>query len=261
VDIEARHGHKSRNRTFDGYKAHLAADPDDELITEVAVTAANVHDRSAIDDLLGPDASAEQDQSEAGAGEGGSDGLEVYGDSAYADADTLDRLGEAGHDVRAKVPPVRGQGGRFSKDAFTINLPDAQVTCPAGHTAPIVAGRTGARAASFAKFCASCPLRPRCTTAKAGRRITIHRKEATLQSARARQRSSAWIEAYRATRPIVERKIAHFVRRAWGGRQARCRGKARILTDALTRAAVLNLARLAALGLHHAPAGWAVAAR
>jgi hypothetical protein len=261
VDAEARHGHKSRNRTFDGYKAHLAADPDDELITEVAVTAANVHDRDAIDDLLAADSPREPDPAEDGDDEGGQHGLEIYGDSAYADAETLERLGEAGHDVRAKVPPVRGQGGRFSKDQFTINLPDGQVTCPAGHTAPIVAGRTGARAASFAKFCTSCPLRTQCTTAKAGRRITIHHKEATLQKARKRQKDSAWIQAYRATRPIVERKIAHFARRAWGGRNGRCRGKARILTDALARAAVLNLARLATLSLHHTPTGWAVATR
>ena len=41
VDVEARHGHKSRARTFDGYKTHLNVDPDDELITNVAVTAAN----------------------------------------------------------------------------------------------------------------------------------------------------------------------------------------------------------------------------
>jgi hypothetical protein len=52
VDTQARHGHKSRNRTFDGYKAHLAVDPDDELIDEVAVTSANTPDRDAVDDLL-----------------------------------------------------------------------------------------------------------------------------------------------------------------------------------------------------------------
>ena len=40
VDPEARHGHKSRARTFDGCKAHLAIDPDDELITNVTVTPA-----------------------------------------------------------------------------------------------------------------------------------------------------------------------------------------------------------------------------
>ncbi len=49
---QARHGHKSRARTFDGYKTHLNVDPDDELITNVAVTAANTPDRDVIDELL-----------------------------------------------------------------------------------------------------------------------------------------------------------------------------------------------------------------
>ena len=52
VDPQARHGHKSRARTFDGYKAHLGVDPDDELITNVAVTSANTPDRDVVDDLL-----------------------------------------------------------------------------------------------------------------------------------------------------------------------------------------------------------------
>ena len=52
VDPEARHGHKSRNRRFDGYKAHLSIDPDSELIDEVAVTPANTPDRDAVDELV-----------------------------------------------------------------------------------------------------------------------------------------------------------------------------------------------------------------
>ncbi|MGO8770959.1 hypothetical protein [Mycobacterium sp.] len=44
-----------------------------------------------------------------------------------------------------------------------------------------------------------------------------------------------------------------------GGRKARCRGQKRILTDILTRAGAINLARLATLGLHHGPTGWAIA--
>jgi hypothetical protein len=272
VDPEARHGHKSRNRTFDGYKTHLAADPDDELITEVAVTAANVPDRDAVDDLIGahtddgdqPDHDhTETERAEAGRAErdGGEvdpdDGLEIFGDSAYADADTLQRLGQAGHTLRAKVPPARNRGGRFSKDDFDIDLNRGQVTCPAGNTAPISPADRGGKA-SFRRFCRTCPLRAQCTTAKTGRSIAIHRREATLQAARAAQANPAWREAYRANRPTAERKIAHYARRLWGGRKARCRGTARILTDVLTRAAVANLARLAVLGLRHAPTGWAV---
>src|SRR5258705_1753950 len=33
VDPQARHGHKTSARGFDGYKGHLAADPDSEIIT------------------------------------------------------------------------------------------------------------------------------------------------------------------------------------------------------------------------------------
>ena len=39
VDVEARHGHKSRARTFDGYKSHFSVDPDEELITNVMPTS------------------------------------------------------------------------------------------------------------------------------------------------------------------------------------------------------------------------------
>ena len=52
VDTASRHGHKSRNRRFDGYKAHLSVDPDSELIDEVAATAANAPDRAAAGELL-----------------------------------------------------------------------------------------------------------------------------------------------------------------------------------------------------------------
>jgi hypothetical protein len=81
-----------------------------------------------------------------------------------------------------------------------------------------------------------------------------------LQRARATQRDPAWQDRYRTGRPVVERKISHFTRRAWGGRKARTRGLARITTDLNTRAAALNWARLAVLGLDHDPAGWALRA-
>lgn len=88
----------------------------------------------------------------------------------------------------------------------------------------------------------------------------MHPHEALLQRARAEQTEPEWIERYRADRPIVGRKIAHLVRRAWGGRKARTRGKARIATDVDTRAGAVNLARLAVLGLRFTNGGWSVTA-
>jgi hypothetical protein len=65
VDPQARHGHKCRARTFDGYKAHLGIDPDDELITNVTVTPANTADRDVVDDLLDEPGAAEAKPAQA----------------------------------------------------------------------------------------------------------------------------------------------------------------------------------------------------
>ena len=257
VDVEARHGHKSRARTFDGYKTHLGVDPDDELITNVAVTPANTPDREVIDDLLDESDSSDTDAGEPDSGSAETGGFEVYADSAYADGQTLHEQAARGNDLHAKVPAVRNSHG-YSKDQFMIDPEAGTVTCPARHTVPIRPQRRGGQA-RFGDLCRSCPLHTACTKARAGRVISIHPHEATLQQAKARQRDPAWQQAYRTHRPTVERKISHYVRRPWGGRKARCRGQARILTDILARASAVNLARLAALGLHHRPTGWAIA--
>ena len=44
VDPDARHGHKTAARSFDGYKGHIAEDPDSEIITATIVTPGNVGD-------------------------------------------------------------------------------------------------------------------------------------------------------------------------------------------------------------------------
>jgi len=146
----------------------------------------------------------------------------VVGDSAYADGETRERLGNAGYNVRAKVPSARNREGRFTKDRFHINLDDNTVTCPADHTVAITWSRRGGGKASFKPHCRTCcPQSDRCTAARRGRSISIHRHEAVLQHARSEQHTTDWIQRYRADRPIVERKLAHFTRRLWGGRHAR----------------------------------------
>ena len=52
VDPEARHGHKTSARGFDGYKGHIAVDPDSEIITATAATAGNSGDAEAAERLL-----------------------------------------------------------------------------------------------------------------------------------------------------------------------------------------------------------------
>ncbi len=52
VDPDARHGHKSTARRFDGYKGHAAVDPDSELVTDTAVTPADTADAQPAPQLI-----------------------------------------------------------------------------------------------------------------------------------------------------------------------------------------------------------------
>jgi hypothetical protein len=81
----------------------------------------------------------------------------------------------------------------------------------------------------------------------------VHPKYETLLRARHRQADPTWKQRYRATRPKVERKIAHLMRRRHGGRRARVRGRLRVGHDFALLAASVNLVRLAALGVGSAP--------
>ena len=150
-------------------------------------------------------------------------------------------------EVNCKVQPPVSPGGRFSKDAFTIDLNGGTVSCPAGNTTALRPFGTG-RIAKFAAACAGCPLADRCTSAKEGRTIYVGPYEEQLARARQRQSGPAWKADYKATRPKVERKISHLMRRRHGGRRARVRGKPKVAADFALLAAAVNLARLAVLG-------------
>ena len=130
------------------------------------------------------------------------------------------------------------------------------MTCPARVTVAITPARGGGGRARFGVACSVCPLRQACTSSVAGRVVAVHPHEATLAAARARQRDPAWLADYRATRPKVERKLAHLLRRRHGGRRARVRGLVRVAQDFKLLAAAVNLARFATLGLRSISTGW-----
>jgi Transposase DDE domain len=302
VDPDARHGHKTAARGFDGYKGHVAIDPDSELIVATAVTAGNAADASAVDELLADDlppasqpqaqqpqaqqpeaeqadagqdhaeqpeaeqADAGQDHAEqpeagqdhagqpeaeqdhAGQAAGASGPLSVYGDSAYGTGEVLDTLEPASAEIYTKTQPPTAPDGRFAKDKFKIDLDAATVTCPAAHTVALT-GTGRRRVAKFAHRCAGCPLANQCTDSTRGRTIHVGAHEQQLTRARERQQDPDWTADYNATRPTVERKIAHLTRRKHGGRRARVRGKPKVSADFQLLAAAVNLARLAVLGL------------
>ena len=258
VDPDARHGHKTSSRGFDGYKGHAATDPDSEIITATTVTPGNVGDAAAAEDLIAdlfPDAPEPGEQPEQEMAP------VVYGDAAYGTGELHELLSEAGIESRCKTQAPTAAGGLFSKDRFDIDLEAGAATCPAGVTTPFRFARSGdgSGIAYFGPGCAGCLLRAQCTTAKQGRSISIGPHEQALTDARARQADPAWVADYRATRPKIERKLGHLMRRKHGGRRARVRGAQRVDADFRFLAGAVNLARMAVLGMHSTVHGWAVA--
>ena len=248
VDPDARHGHKTQSRGFDGYKGHVAVDPDSEIITDTVVTPGNAGDASVaedlIEDLLGDD-------------ERGDDAT-VYGDSAYGTGKFQQRLADQDIASGCRTQPPPAPAGKFTKDRFRVDLDADTVTCPNNITVSIRRGANGDGMAHFAEHCTSCPRRAECTDAAGGRTIRVGVFEAALAHARQRQTDPHWQSDYRANRPKVERKLAHLMRRRHGGRRARVRGRPKIDADFNLLAAATNLARLAALGLRSNANGWAV---
>jgi Transposase DDE domain/Transposase domain (DUF772) len=241
VDPEARHGHKTAARGFDGYKGHLSIDPDSEIIVETQVTAGNVGDAqpaaAMLEELLQSGDSKSQEPAE------------IYGDSSYGTADLVEHLEACGAVANVKVQPPSGKAGMFSQDAFAIDSEAQTVRCPAGLQVPLRRQKDGSGVAEFGASCATCPLRNQCTTSPSGRTVRTHPKHNTLSRVRTHQRDAKWKAHYRAVRPKVERKIAHLMRRKHGGRRARVRGRLRVAQDFSLLAAAVNLARLAVIGV------------
>jgi IS5 family transposase len=240
VDPDARHMHKSPSEYRDGYKAHVAVEPETGIITGCDLTPANAGDGPVGVALLAGEPS----------------GLEVLGDSAYGSGPVRAELAAAAHTAVVKPWPL-GRNPRlgedqFDRDDFTVDHQAGTVTCPQGQTVPI----SPKGHATFGTRCRQCPLRSRCTASKTGKTFNFTPHDELLIRARANWRNGVGVDTYRHHRPMVERTLAWIV--ANGHRRVRYRGVERNRLGLSLRATAINLRRLINLGLHHGPNGWAI---
>ena len=234
VDVEDRHGHKSTAVRTDGFKAHLATEPDTGIVTALKLTPANHADGPVGVGLM-------QDEP---------DGLEVLADSAYGSGAVRAALQEKHHRLVIKPLPSRPHiAGGFARDDFSVDHDARCVTCPASHVARLSASGI----ASFAPHCLACAVRSRCTKAKA-RSFTVSEHDFELVAARTAWRDEDLRETYRQHRPMAERSIAWLV--AKGNRRLRYRGVERNEAWLNRRVAALNLRRLVVLGLTSSGGTW-----
>jgi hypothetical protein len=185
VGPQARHTRKSKSKRRDGFRGHVAAEPETGLITDCEMTMAagpgstdaeNGVKMAARDRFAGtpggePDAPpGTRDNAGPGAGEprdaGPADArLEVYGDSAYGSGEARAAYRDAGHDTVIKPGPLRpAVPGGLTADDFTIDGQAGTVTCPAGVTRPMSRGRT-------VTFGAACPDAAAARADPPGRRL------------------------------------------------------------------------------------------
>jgi IS5 family transposase len=229
VDPDARHMHKSRSLYRDGYKAHIAVEPETGIVTASTLTAADAADGPVGVGLI----------------DGEDSGLQVLADSAYGSGETRAALRKAKHVQAIKPIPLarpKIEGG-YIRDDFVVDHKNRTVTCPQGHTVTIAAKGT----VTFGRRCADCPLRDRCTTSTSGRSLKISQHDDELVAARRAWNDGVFAADYRQYRPMVERAIAWIYRGVESNR-----------TQLGLRIAAINLRRLVNLGLDHNAGTWAI---
>ena len=293
VDPDARHTRKSPEARRDGYRTHLAADPETGIITDEKLTKAAGQDNSdpaIAEEFLaaaaGPQdpgpAAAEESPPAAHDAEGGSGGqpgpgtashgsgrggeaggdsgeepLAWYGDSAYGTGDLRGAIADAGHRAVIKPKPLQAPvAGGLTVDDFTVDEQAGTVTCPAGHT--VALSRT--RIATFGVACRNCPLRAQCTTCKTGRKLVLHPRDDLLRAARADWAADAGLrEDYMAHRPNVERAVAQVATCRGRRLKLRYRGVTKNHAWLKCRTAALNLRNLIGKGLTWHGGAWMLA--
>jgi hypothetical protein len=246
VDPAARHARKTVHHRQDGFKAHVAIEPDTGLFTagELTMTCGqDNHDAVVGLSLL------DNDPIEPEHG-----GFEVLGDTAYGTGDARAALAATGHTPIIKPGPLTpAVEGGFTLDDFTVDEAAGTVTCPNQVTRRITARRT----ATFGAACRDCPLRKRCTTSKTGRGLALNEHDALLRQARRDWANNPQLrDTYRRHRPMVERSIAWLIGPKGRCRKLRYHGTAANDWWLHTRMAALNLRRLLNLGLHHHNNAW-----
>jgi hypothetical protein len=257
VDPGARHTRKSPEARRDGYRAHVAADPETGIITDEKLTGAagtENSDAAVAAEFVAaqnPAGGSDRDHDDAGGQ------LAWYGDSAYGTGDLRAAIATAGHRAVIKPWPLQpAVAGGFTADDFTVDTTAGTVTCPAGITRHL----TARNAVIFGAACRGCPLRERCTTAKYGRTLHLHEHDSLLRAARADWAAGTGLrQDYMTHRPHVERAIAQVA--TWRGRRLKLRYRGAAANHAWLkrRTAAINLRTLLSHGLARHDSTWILA--
>jgi hypothetical protein len=240
-DTEMRHGRKSKSKKFDGYKVHIAENIEKEWITNVEVTAGNVHDAEPSLALI-----KEQEKTLGGMPD------KILIDGAYGTADNRANFAGEGIDLVSRI--TQYYDDKIRKENFKIDLENNCVECVAGEITDkytLIKDDKGRKVKVFTfdkEKCLNCNYRELCTKSKSGRKITLNYNEKYLLEARERQKQPEFEEEFN-PRSIIERKFDQLMNK-YGLRQARYIGMAKTKLQALFTAVAANLRKLNTIKLN-----------
>lgn len=223
-DAEMRHGRKSKSKRFNGFKRHLAADIDHDIILACDVTPANRPEEESVTHL-----SADIVRQGFVVGE-----LSI--DRAFINSSLVDDVLSRRGSVICK--PWRSRNGKmFPKSVFNLNMRDRTIECPAGQVQPFSFGTV----VEFdSEICDRCPQRSQCTSAEkgSGRTVSIADNEQLQHRLRKLVRTRSGRAKLR-ERTMIEHKLAHISQRQ--GNRARYRGVRKNVFDLRRASAIQNL--------------------
>jgi len=171
-----------------------------------------------------------------------------YVDGAYISAQMLVRAQAEGRELIGPAQPAPQKDGRFTVEAFQINVEARQAICPAGklntqcsRLEDATTGKVTYRF-EFSTQCHDCPLRDRCLGQdQRHRTVVVGEHHTALQARRQEQATDAFQQRMR-HRNAIEGTQSELVR-AHGLRRARYRGLAKVRLQNYFIGAACNVKR------------------
>jgi hypothetical protein len=233
---EATYGAKGRGenkKEHVGYKIQVA-----ESVTEVSLAPGEPTHNFIMGIVTHPAYESDEAGAEKMEQEQAAMGLEKppvqYVDAAYISAQ---KLAEAASEGREIIGPALAAPnnieGRFTSEAFTVEVQERRAICPAGHPnsqcsrlEEQATGRISYRLEWDTATCAACPLRAQCIKAEQKHRtLVVGEHHTVLQARRAEQQTPAFKQRMK-HRNAIEGTQSELVR-GHGLRHARYRGLAK----------------------------------
>ena len=248
---EAQWSSKSttKDKTWVGYKAQVAEtvqadplqaqEPTANFLTTILTQNAPASDKSGIVEVLA-------EQRDMGLDTPGT----LYVDGGYVSSELLNKACQEGWELRGPAPATPDRGKVFTVEVFDIHVEDRYAICPAGLRSSNCSrletqstGKVDFRIEWSKTVCAACPLLAQCVNDGQNHRTLVVGEWHSLLQARRLETQTEAFKKEMHRRNGIEGTQSELVR-AYGLRQARYRGQAKVRLQNYLIGAACNIRRL-----------------